>query len=274
MHIGIIGGTGGMGSFFARTFAAAGHEVSVSGRHTAVTNAWIAEHCDLVVVSVPIRATAAVIREIAPLLRPEQSLCDLTSLKAVPVAAMLETEAAVLGLHPMFGPSVASLRGQTIIACPARIDPERQEEVLGIFRAEGAQITEMDPLEHDRLMAVVQALTHYATLTVAGTIRRLGIDLDALLSATSPVYRIETALVGRILGQDPDLYGPILQENPAVPEVLAAFSDAAVELSRAVVDGDEQAFTEIFAADARYFSGYIPQATEDSEVLVRCLSER
>lgn len=274
MRIGIIGGTGGMGSLFARVFAEAGHQVSVSGRHTPLSNADLARLCDLVIVSVPIRSTVDVIRAIAPLMREDQVLCDFTSLKVAPVAAMLETKASVLGLHPMFGPSVPSLQGQTIIACPARISAERAEEVLGIFRAGGAAVTVMDPAEHDRLMAVVQGLAHFATLTVAGTIRRLGVDLAALLAATSPVYRIETALVGRILGQDPGLYGPILRENPAVPAVLAAFEEAAGELRRAVEGGDDGAFREIFDADAAFFRAYISQATEDSEALVRCLADR
>jgi prephenate dehydrogenase len=274
MHIGIIGGTGGMGSLFARIFAEAGHRVSVSGRRTLLSNADLARLCEVVVVSVPIGSTIEVIREIAPILREGQVLCDFTSLKVAPVAAMLETNAAVLGLHPMFGPSVPSLRGQTVIACPARISPERAEEVLGVFRAAGAAVMVMDPAEHDRLMAVVQGLAHFATLTVAGTMRRLGVDLDALLAATSPVYRIETALVGRILGQDPDLYGPILRENPAVPAVLAAFEEAAGELRQAVEADDGEAFGRIFQEDAAFFRAYVPRATEDSEALVRCLADR
>jgi len=274
MHVGIIGGTGGMGTFFARVFAEAGHQVSVSGRRTPLSNSDLARTCDVVVVSVPIRSTVEVIRSIAPLLREGQVLCDFTSLKVAPVAAMLETKAAVLGLHPMFGPSVPSLHGQTVIACPVRISAGRAEEVLDVFRAAGAVVTVMEPAEHDRLMAVVQGLAHFTTLTVAGTMRRLGVDLEALLAATSPVYRIETALVGRILGQDPDLYGPILRENPAVPEVLAAFEEAAGELRRAVEGSDEEAFGKVFHEDAAFFRAYIPQATEDSEALVRCLADR
>ncbi|MGB8821065.1 MAG: prephenate dehydrogenase/arogenate dehydrogenase family protein, partial [Methanoregula sp.] len=55
MKAGIIGGTGKMGKLFAPVFERAGYEMIVSGRSTAVTNADIAETCDLVIVSVPIR---------------------------------------------------------------------------------------------------------------------------------------------------------------------------------------------------------------------------
>lgn len=273
MRLGIIGGTGGMGTFFARVFREAGWEVLVSGQATALTNTDLARTSDVVMVSVPIRKTGAVIEEVAPVLRSDQLLCDLTSLKAAPVAAMLRTGAAVLGLHPMFGPTTPTLAGQTVVACPARVDPDQADLILEVLRAGGARVIEMDPAAHDQLMAVVQGLTHYTTLTLAGTMQRLGVDLDALLGVTSPVYRTEMALVGRLLGQDPSLYAAILQENPAVPAVLDAFREAAAEAERAVRDGEEE-FVDLFTKDAAFFSAYIEEATEESEALVQCLATR
>ncbi|MDD4254737.1 MAG: prephenate dehydrogenase/arogenate dehydrogenase family protein [Methanofollis sp.] len=274
MRIGIIGGRGGMGTLFSRIFSDAGHEVLVSGRATPLSNADLVRACEVVIVSVPIRSTVPVIREIAPLLSGDQLLCDFTSLKAASVAAMLETRADVLGLHPMFGPSVSSLQNQTIVACPARVAPGRADVLLAVFREAGAKVTTMDPLEHDRLMAVVQGLTHFTTLSLAGAMRRLSVDLPALLSVTSPVYQIEMAVIGRILGQDPGLYGPILGENPAVPEVLDAFEAAAAEVRGAVESGDDEVFARLFNKDAAFFADYIPHATEDSEALIRCLAEK
>jgi hypothetical protein len=116
MLAGIIGGTGQMGRFFAKVFKQAGWEVIVSGTKTPLTSRDVAEMADLIMVSVPIRTTVGVIREVAPLLSEEQVLCDLTSLKVEPVRAMLASRAEVIGLHPMFGPGAVSLRGQTIVA--------------------------------------------------------------------------------------------------------------------------------------------------------------
>jgi len=60
-------------------------------------------------------------------------------------------------------------------------------------------------------MLFVQGLTHYVTLCMADSIRRLGMDIAATKEFTSPVYQIELSLVGRLLSQDPDLYADILQ---------------------------------------------------------------
>ena len=160
--------------------------------------------------------------EIAPLLARNQLLCDFTSLKVKPIEAMLKSKANVVGLHPMFGPTVSSLKSQTIIVCPARVEEHLLDRLVAIFRNEGARCTMTTPEEHDKMMAVVQGLTHYVTLCMADSIRRLGMDIEATQEFTSPVYQIELSLVGRLLSQDPDLYADILQQNPYVPEVLEA----------------------------------------------------
>ena len=274
MRVGIIGGYGGMGSLFAGIFARAGHEVLRSGRNTACSNADIARSCDLVMVSVPIRSTVAVIREIAPLLAEDQVLCDLCSLKAAPVEAMLASRAEVIGLHPMFGPNTRSLQGQTIVATPSRCREETLDALLSIFRREGARITITTPEHHDEVMAVVQGLAHFSTLSVAEAMRRLGVEPLEMLAFTSPVYRIEMDLVGRILGQDAGLYGDILQCNPRVPDVLSAFAAAVDSLKEDVESRDPERFAAFFRENRERFEAYIPRATAESEAMIEALVER
>lgn len=272
--MGIIGGTGKMGSFFRDVFARAGCEVAVCGRRTEVRDVDLARACDLVVVSVPIRETVNVIRSVAPYLTGDQVLCDLTSLKVAPVRAMLESRAKVVGLHPMFGPSAASLEGQTIIATPARCDRETLEEILGIFRSQGARVTITTPEEHDRMMAVVQALTHHLTLVMAGTMRRLGMKPEETMPYTSPVYQIEMFLAGRLLSQDPDLYADILMLNPGVPEVLSACNEEFARLCSVVAERDAEAFRRVFLEDSAHFGEYCRVAAEESDRLIAAMVGR
>jgi prephenate dehydrogenase len=274
MQVGIIGGTGKMGRFFADVFSSAGWDVIVSGRNTPLTNCDVAGQADVVMVSVPIRDTVRVIAEIAPRLSERQILCDLTSLKAEPVRALLASPARVIGLHPMFGPGAESLRGQTIIVTPARCGPEDLALLLDVFERQGAVITVTTPEEHDRMMAVIQGLTHFSTLAAAETIRKKEVDVEQSLSFTSPIYRIQMGLIGRLLSQDPDLYADMLRMNPAVPGVLAAFEDAVRDL-RSVVESDDPArFREYFGRNARHYEGYGSDATRETDDLIRCVVNR
>jgi prephenate dehydrogenase len=274
MIAGIIGGTGKMGRLFGALLSRHGFEVRVSGRKTEQTNRQLAEESDIVMVSVPIRSTVGVIEEIAPLLGKGQLLCDLTSLKTGPVGAMLESEAQVLGMHPLFGPTVPSLRGQTVILAPARCGTPIAARIPEILRAEGADLVIMDPDAHDRLMAVIQGLTHFGNLCMADAIRRSGTDLATALGVTSPVYRIQMGLIGRLLSQDPALYGDILQLNPHVPAVLASFGAAAADLRERVEGGDLTSFVEFFGRAAEAYRPYLDQAASETDALIGFLAER
>ena len=263
-----------MGTIFAGILMRAGYEVEVAGRATALTPAALAGECDLVMVSVPIRDTVRVIREIAPLLTGEQLVCDLTSLKVRPVEAMLESRAQVIGMHPMFGPTVSSLRHQTIVVCPARADENTLGGLLAILEAEGAECTITTPHAHDRMMAVVQGLTHFVTLCMADSVRRLGIDIETTRAFTSPVYQIELALVGRLLSQDPALYADILQLNPFVPEVLSVCTSSAGNLSRIVDSNEPELFRNFFGATSRHFGTYAGEGMTTTDALIEYMVNR
>jgi prephenate dehydrogenase len=274
MKAGIIGGTGKMGRLFTPVFERAGYEVLVSGRSTRLTNTDLAEQCDLIIVSVPIHDTVRVIEEISPILRKDQVLCDFTSLKTEPVAAMLKSEASVIGLHPLFGPTVQSLRHQTIIVCPARAEEHIVQSLVSLFGHEGAQCTLATPEQHDRMMAIVQGLTHFVTLCMADSVRRLGIDIETTRAFTSPVYQLELSLIGRLLSQDPSLYADILQENPFVPEVLSVCTSSAEALSRIVTSGDPAQFREFFEANSRHLGAYCSEGMKMTDALIECMVNR
>jgi len=274
MKAGIIGGTGKMGRLFTPVFERAGYEVVVTGRSTLLTNTELAEQCDLVIVSVPIHDTIRVIEEILPVLSQDQLLCDFTSLKTEPVAAMLRSKARVIGLHPLFGPTVQSLHHQTIIACPARAEENVLQSLLSIFRDEGAQCSLATPEQHDRMMAVVQGLTHFVTLCMADSVRRLGIDIETTRAFTSPVYQIELSLVGRLLSQDPSLYADILQQNPFVPEVLSICTSSAEDLRRIVDTKDPAQFKEFFTLNSRHLGAYCDEGMQMTDELIKYMVNR
>lgn len=269
MKVGIIGGTGKMGQLFRGVFERGGYDVICSGRYTAVTSRQIARECDIVMVAVPIRATIPVIDEIAPLLNETQLLCDITSIKVEPVNAMLRSPAQVAGFHPMFGPTVSSLHKQTIIVTPARCRKEILELLLDLFRREGAVITLTTPDEHDRMMAVVQGLMHFVTLSMAETMRRIGTSPRQTLAYMSPVYRIEMGLIGRLLAQDARLYGDLLQMNPYVGDVLHACEESVHHLREIIGSRDEEAFIRTFEQNAANFGDYCAQGMDETDTIIR-----
>jgi prephenate dehydrogenase len=221
--IGIIGGTGGIGKWFADFFAGQGHTVRVSGKSEGISLPELAATCRIVVVAVPIISTIDVIRAVGPLLPEEALLMDLTSLKGEPVREMLAaSRAEVIGCHPLFGPDVPSMTGQNIVLCPAR-----GGKWLGflqeIFAKNGARITVTAPAEHDRMMALIQGLTHLETLLTGLTLRDSGVESSELEAFSTPVFRTKQAIAGKVFSPRAGLYASLLAENPNMPALLEIF---------------------------------------------------
>jgi prephenate dehydrogenase len=248
--------------------------VLISDLDTPLTPAEAAEVADVVIVSVPIDVTERVIREIGPRVRPDALLMDVTSIKDAPVRAMLESSpSSVLGTHPMFGPSVHSLQGQRVVLCRARGDAWA-DWAARMFAARGLYVQETTPEHHDRMMAVVQVLTHFQTQVLGLTLARSGTPLEETLRYTSPAYLMELFVTARHFDQSPDLYGPIEMRNPATPAITAAFEAAAHDVATILSTGNRTAFRAMFAEVREFFGPFTHEALEQSSYLIDRLVER
>ena len=235
--IGIIGGTGGMGRWFAAFFEKEGHPVIVSGKGTGPRPDEMAASCPVVIVSVPIGVTVEVIRQVGPHMKRESLLMDLTSLKAGPVRAMLESSASeVIGLHPLFGPSAPSLEGQNIAICPAR-GVNWLPWVRDVFGRKGAKLVDTTPERHDEVMAVVQVLNHLNTLVLGLVIREAGIPREELGRFSTPLFRARLEAVENLFSH-PRLYAELVAGNPGSPGIAELLAKALAEVKSIVGNRD------------------------------------
>jgi len=272
--VAVIGGHGRMGAVMARLFGDLGHQVIVSDLDTPLSAGDAASVADVVVVSVPIDAAEEVIRTVGPRLRDDALLMDVTSIKEGPVATMLaSTRASVVGTHPMFGPNVHSLQGQRVVLCRARGDAWA-DWVAAMLRARGLMVQETTPAQHDRVMAVVQVLTHFQTQVLGLTLARLGTTLEETLRFTSPAYLMELYVTARHFDQSPELYGPIEMRNPQTGHVTAAFGAAAAEVADILAAGDRDRFRALFEEVREFFGPFTHEALEQSSFLIDRLVER
>ena len=242
--IGIIGGRGQFGQWCQALFERLGHTISLSDVGTDLSNEELVTRVEVVIVSVPIGVTGAVLERIIPLLRAEQLLMDLTSVKTPFTKHLLAAPCEVLSLHPMFAPSTPS-NGQTCVVC--RIRPGGASQYfLDALIAEGIALVEMTPEDHDRMMAVVQGLTHFQAIAGEHCMAMLGFDTEESLRIASPVYRMRLAMMGRILEQNPRLYAEIQIFNPYVREVVSALLESSRKLADVIDRRDVDAFVEMF----------------------------
>lgn len=254
ISIGIVGGSGKMGQWFKRFFTAAGYKVEIAGRKTVLTPTELAQKSRVLIVSVPIAATAATIKELGPHLSKGALFMDLTSLKKEPVEAMLKySEAEVIGAHPLFGPGEKLLKGKNIVLCPARGErwlPWLKE----LLESRGGHLEIMAPDEHDRAMGIVQGLVHAAHMAMGMTMSASNFSLPALDSVATPNFKKKLQQVRRLFSQNPALYTQMLFYNPYVLSILESYIDKLFILVSAIRQKDSAAVEKVFAKVSRYLT--------------------
>ncbi|MEN6440536.1 MAG: prephenate dehydrogenase/arogenate dehydrogenase family protein [Syntrophobacter sp.] len=266
--IAIIGGLGEMGRLFTRFFESHGFKPGIADLNTPLTAEQAVRESDIVVLSVPLHETVGIIHKLAPYFRRGQLVLDLTSLKVAPVREMLATPAFVVGLHPMFGGRISTFSGQTLAACPVRIDPADWNWLRGLFVASGIRVKICSPEEHDRMMSIIQVLFHLTTMLIGRTLRKLDIDIAETMEYTSPSYRIEMNLVGRIFAQSPELYAAITQMNPNSSVVFEALRDGLDLYENFYKSEDLEGFMEDFERSAQHLGSFCGRAYKESSELL------
>ena len=263
----MIGGAGGMGSLFVRHFRQSGYQVRILEQGDWGKAAEILEDAALVIVSVPIDATLDTIARL-PVLPPDCILADFTSVKTGPLTAMLGAhKGPVVGLHPMFGPDVASLARQVVVCCDGR-DPDAYDWLLRQIELWGAQVHRTKAQDHDRNMSFIQALRHFTAFAYGLHLCAEDVDLDELLALSSPIYRLELIMVGRLFAQNPALYADIIlssKRNLDLIETYYARFGEALEILRA---GDRERFIETFGRVKDWFGEHAVRFLEESRDLL------
>jgi len=272
--VGIIGGTGKLGGLFKKIFEEENFDVLVSSRSTSLSKEELIRKSDIVIVSVPIESTIGVIREIVPFMTKEKLFIDLTSLKVGPVAEMLKSKADVLGAHPLFAPSIGDIKGQTIILCPERISNKELYQIVNkIFIKKGANVLEMSPDAHDKMMGVIQGLTHFSAIALCHSLKDLNFDIKKSFECTSPVYRLTLDMAGRILNQEPELYADISILNPKTSEILSKYIKSAETLFNIIEDRDREGFIKFFEEASEYLGDFTEKAEKESNILIKRMVE-
>jgi prephenate dehydrogenase len=269
--IGLIGGTGLMGRWFRPFFETAGYQVLISGRTTPLTYQQCIEQSDAVLFNVPISSTIEVIHRLGPLFRPGQLMVDNTSIKTQPVSAMLEVApegVEVLGMHTVFGPTIAELRRQNVIFTTTPRSGELAQEFEGIFYKYGATITHTTPEYHDRQMAFHQNLEHFTKVVLAEVLRAQFGTPEAMASYSSPNSRLSLITMGRVLKGDPGLYAEIQTQNLQGSGMIEEYLRVAGAIGRALMQGDAGRFGEAMCHCAEAFgSDFLAHAVATSNAI-------
>ena len=167
---------------FVHTRADKASEIRQAGARAATLETACEQ--DIVIPSVPISVLKNVLKQIAPLVRPDALIIDVCSVKEYPIRWMKEIlpdTVSILATHPMFGPDSASdsLDGRKICLCKVKIEEKQYRKIRRYLSSKGLVVVEATAREHDEQIATSLALTHLIgrTLSESGA-SQLDIDTE------------------------------------------------------------------------------------------------
>lgn len=181
-----------------------------------------------VVLSVPVGAIRSAALALRPRLAPSQIVIDVASVKALPVRDLTETLGVAIpwvATHPLFGATSIALgeRPLTTVVCPNPLHPDAARRAREFWEALGCHVVELEPNEHDRVMAHTHALAFF--------VAKGFIDIGAgdTLPFAPPSFQAIARTIEAVRSDASHLFRTIQSDNPfsagARAELLAALED-------------------------------------------------
>ena len=228
---------------------------------------------DLVILSVPVGACAALAAEIAPNLRAGAILTDVGSVKAAVVrdiAPHVPDGVHFVPGHPIAGTEQSGPEAGfaelfdgrwTILTPEPGTDKAAVEKLKGFWLALGAKVEIMSAEHHDLVLAVTSHLPHLIAYNIVNTAAHLERVTDSeVIKFSAGGFRDFT----RISASDPTMWRDVFLNNKeAVLEMLGRFSEDLTALQRAIRFGDGETLFRLFA-EARAVRRGIIEAGQDT----------
>ncbi|MHA2360839.1 MAG: prephenate dehydrogenase/arogenate dehydrogenase family protein, partial [Candidatus Thorarchaeota archaeon] len=280
--IAIIGAAGNMGQWLIKYYVEKGHDLIASDPNEfglkSITETFDVEltddnvtavhNADLVVVSVPMEAIAAVIQNIAPHMKRNAILCEIASIKAEAFQAMKNVSSLPihpLCIHPLFGPGARTLK-KKIALIPLK-NPEEEKRLVDKLFPE-SEVIIVDAEEHDKSMALTISLPYFVNMIVASVLKDE--DMDMLRHLGGTTFVVQLMLTGSIMSNDSALHASLHRENRHVLDILRKFYSRAEQALAHLEDDNGIVFEQAYNGIKETLEGSM-SLTEKYEEMYRVL---
>jgi len=235
----------------------------------------VVEGADLVIACVPVGASGAVAREIAPRLASGAIVSDVGSVKGSVVKQMapeLPAHAHFIPAHPVAGTEYSGpdagfaelFRDRwCILTPPEDADPQAVERLSGFWRGMGSRVEVMSAEHHDLVLAITSHVPHLIAYNIVGTTADLEtVTQSEVMKFSAGGFRDFT----RIAASDPTMWRDVFLHNrEAVLEMLGRFLEDLVALQRAIRWGEGDALFDLFTRTREIRRGIIAAGQETPE---------
>jgi prephenate dehydratase/prephenate dehydrogenase len=258
-HISNFGfiGTGDMSIWFADRLENEGYHSILTGRSSDVTPEEMIPEVDVVVICVPISATANAIKKYGPLVNDGQALIILAGAAEIAVDAALEVTrpgVEVMLVHNLWGPQAKTMKDKNATVVRTTRSGVLCSEFEAFLYKHGALINQDSPSQHDLLMGVGQKLPTTLSVALAMTLKDNQIPNDEIDTHSTLTSLYGILAMARIHTQNPRTYAEIMATAGDGRKIIKSFAENLVKLMDLANDGKIEELCTIIADNKNYLS--------------------
>lgn len=238
-------GTGDMSRWFADRLENEGYRILMTGRSTELRPEEMIPQVDVVVICVPISATADAVRQYGPLLAAGKALILLAGESETTLdtaLAVTNPDVEVMLVHNLWGPQAATMKGKNAIVVRTARSGRLCTEFETFLYKHGADIFQDSSARHDLLMGVGQKLPTVISVALAMTLEEHGITSDDIASHCTLTSLYPILAMARVHSQNPRTYAEILATSGDSRRIV---HDFARNLREVIGMADEARITDL-----------------------------
>ncbi|KIW08335.1 uncharacterized protein PV09_01252 [Verruconis gallopava] len=292
--VGIIG-MGDMGKMYARRISDAGWKVHACDRPDKFealqaefrgrsnisifkNGHLVSRTSDFIIYSVEAENIDSVVREYGPSTKLNAIVGGQTSCKAPEIAAFekhLPPDCQIVSCHSLHGPGV-NPKGQPLVLIKHRAQDEAFNLVQNILSCLESSPVHLTAVQHDRITADTQAVTHAAFLSMGAAWAANSQYPWEMPQYVGGVENVKVNVMMRIYSNKWHVYAGLAIMNPSAREQIRTYAQSVTELFKLMLHGERETFTRrIHEAKRKVFGDAEGEKLLDDAVLEKfSLGER
>ena len=234
-------GSGAMSVWFADRLHSEGYDTLLTGRTSRLRPESMIEQVDVVVVCVPISATAATVARFGPMLQAGQALIILAGESENTLRTALDAtdpSVEIMFVHNLWGPQAVSMKDKNAIIVRTPRSGSLCSEFEAFMYKHGADIVYDSAGKHDLLMGVGQKLPTVISVALAKTLAQFEIDCEDIGSHSTLTSLYGILAMARVHNQNPRTYAEIMATRGDGRKIVESFARNLQEVIAMADSGD------------------------------------
>ena len=232
--------------------------------------------CDLIILATPLSTFKKLVEEMSPFLKKDCIITDTGSAKLSVIEdlrGILPNNVEFIPGHPIAGTEESGpdagfaelFDNRWCILTPTEENSSNAIDLIKEFwESIGSKVEIMDPLHHDKVLAITSHIPHLIAFNIVGTANNLAnVTEKEVVKYSAGGFRDFT----RIAASDPKMWSDIFTYNSeAVLEMLELFSNDLAKLKAAVIKKDSDLLFSNFEKTREVRKNIIDAVQEESDV--------